>query len=297
MKLVTGLLLLSASVLHMDAVWSYYVTGTVTPGTMIVTWRWVFLTLAGLWFLVPGVFDRSLARWSTGRARLLLDVFLFGLGAWLTTYWFVLVLAPESWIAHHLPRQAILALGVLWGIGYLMAFLFPGYAFRRVAAAEAEGYVADLPPLSRVGANYAALTSSGAGHYPDATAARPKMPVVTVILSVLFGFLALWSWGYPLWFPSAGHQAFLSDHSPEIQGGFGAFGAVLGWRLGGHPGKPLAVRLLQKTAGSLILGGVIAVSAPMVAATGLPYASSFAMVLSGPGNRFGLRYDRIEPAP
>ncbi|WP_347312945.1 hypothetical protein [Defluviimonas sp. SAOS-178_SWC] len=193
MKLVTGLLLLSVSVLNMDSAWSAVATRTFDAYGLSLIFRCIFPMVIGLWFLLPGFFDRSLERWSVGPQRLMLDLFLFGHGLWLASYWLYLAIVPDSFLSAVLPPTQILSLGIVWCLGYLAAFLFPGYAFRRFAPTP-------LPvPARNAAANVHALTVSIP---PPVTRQVGWVRRMLTLLSTLPIILGLPGILFPLWFPT-----------------------------------------------------------------------------------------------
>lgn len=194
MKLVTGLLLLSVSVLNMDSAWSAVATRTFDAYGLGLIGRWAFPTVISLWFLLPGLFDRSLERWSAGPQRLMLDLFLIGHGLWLSSYWLYLAVAPQSFLATALPRPQILALGIFWCLGYITVFLFPGYAFRRFAPAP-------MPePARNADANARVLTAPAPPPVTRQAGWTRRMLVFASIAPIVLGLPGIL---FPIWMPAA----------------------------------------------------------------------------------------------
>jgi hypothetical protein len=193
MKLTTGLLLLSVSVLNMDSAWSVVATRTFNSYGLGLIWRWAFPTVIGLWFLLPGLFDRSLERWSAGPQRLILDLFLFGHGLWLAWYWVYLVFVPSSFLRGVLPQNQVLALGILWCLGYTSVFLWPGYAFRRFAPAPVP------EPAHNAGANIAALTAAAPPPVTRQVGWGRRILLFASITPLCLGLLGIL---FPIWIPA-----------------------------------------------------------------------------------------------
>lgn len=270
MKAITGLLWLSASVLNMDSAWSAVATRTFDAHGLGLIGRFVAYTAVGLWFLLPGLFDRSLARLSTGPGRLVLDLLLLGLGIWLARYWLYLAIAPDSFLAAYLPRPQILAIGIFWGLGYLAAFLWPGYAFRRFAPAA-------LPaPAQGAGANIAALTET-APPLPSVARQVGRFRATLMLAAVVPIVLGLPGFAFAIWMPSAETLA-LADRWWLVA----IAATVLAMAVGTH-GATLhlnAARLRTQGQAKVVLLGATAIFSaiamtPFLTKT-LPWAWSFA---------------------
>lgn len=314
-----------------------------------------FCAVFGLWFLVPGIFDRSLARMRYGLSRLVCDIGFALAGLATLLVWALLLKLPHSLPRIYMPQQTIFALAMIWLPLYVHAFLFPGAAFARhdEATGGASARSATRWPVAQD--NFLTLPlgmPNVAGPGVEKPGMGTKLLAIPGLLALL---LAYFGWAHPLWLPSAELQTFLAARHTELLLGFALLGAVIGWQGSGRRGGGTMKRLVQKTCGGATFAALLAVAAPFVAAVGLPYAVSFAtsttpasvevtvverghaarrracdytasvtitgssgtpaticdipadlwetlspgdrLVVSGPGTRFGIRYDAVTRVP
>lgn len=314
-----------------------------------------FCAVFGLWFFVPGIFDRSLARMRYGLSRLVCDVGFAAVGLATLLVWALLLKLPHSLPRAYIPQQMILAVALIWLPLYVHAFLIPGAAFARhdEDTGLAQASTAPRRPIS-----YDNFITRPLG-MPNVAGTDVESPGIGTKLLAIPGLLALllayFGWAHPLWLPSAELQTRLVARHYELLLGFALLGAVIGWLGSGRRGGGTLKRLVQKFCGGATFAALLAVAAPFVAAVGLPYTLSFAtpttpasvevtvaerghatrrracdytanvslvggpdapaticnipaelwetlqpgdrLVLSGPGTRYGIRYDSITRAP
>lgn len=151
MRLTTGLLLLSVAVLFSDAGYAVFRLGRISPVILLRLFMCLWCATFGIWFLLPHTFANSLERWGSGPRRLILDIVLVLTLIWLALYWLFLSAMVRSFPAVPLPPKVIVAIGTIWCVGYLTAFVTPAFAFpasTKTAQASSELGTSSQAPIN-----------------------------------------------------------------------------------------------------------------------------------------------------